>query len=107
MPCLNKPECIHLGLKKDAVSAQKLHPSPELFLVHLIHLPSLGPSTERHVHAEHDPHGAGQGGGTDHGAPDQAQLADAVDRKPIGEGLDPEKPTEEWLGRFYPLVVSK
>ena len=47
-------------------------------------------STERHVHAEHDPHGAGQGGGTNHGAPDQAQLADAVDRKPIGEGLDPE-----------------
>mmetsp|Transcript_32096 Transcript_32096/g.51647 ORF Transcript_32096/g.51647 Transcript_32096/m.51647 type:complete len:308 (+) Transcript_32096:1306-2229(+) len=41
-----------------------------------------------HVHAEHDPYGAGQGGGTNHGAPDQAQLADAVDRKPIGEGLD-------------------
>ena len=45
---------------------------------------------ERHVHAEHDPHGAGQGGGADHGAPHQAQLADAVDRQPIGEGLDPD-----------------
>ena len=55
--------------------------------------------TELHIHAEHDPHGAGQGGGTDHGAPNQAQLTDAVDRKPIGEGLDPDFTWEKLGGK--------
>ena len=55
--------------------------------------------TELHIHAEHDPHGAGQGGGTDHGAPNQAQLTDAVDRKPIGEGLDPDFSWEKLGGK--------